>query len=221
MPLDVVKSAQPDDPIHQLRVAESEVHGVVRAEAGPGHDQERVRVLLGCERQHLGPHVVIVLGVTPRPVGRVLAAGVPALRIDAVDAKHLDPPLLQVLPERPHHPPIFPVEEAAHGRREDNHPRARMPEDEELHLPSEGWAVPAVVFTIPQTSLRGAVAAVLSNDVEFGQTGPECGAPAAAVQYRSTLGARWAVGGGRWAATKRRVPGQVQLRPWRRAGHPA
>src|SRR5664279_1870065 len=75
---------------------------------------------------------------------------VPALRIHAVHAIQLQPSLLEMLAERAHHAAIFPLVEAPHRCREDEHARARMPEDEQVHLLPERRAVPATHFAMHQ-----------------------------------------------------------------------
>src|SRR5690606_25937068 len=61
--------------------------------------------------------------------------------------------------QRLDHAAVFPLEKAPHGGRKDEDTGSCMPEDEQLHIPAERWAIPAMVFAVhrPPVVLRCAV----------------------------------------------------------------
>src|SRR5262249_7026076 len=109
---DVVETAHADDAIDQLRMTKGKVDGVIGAEAGPGGEQEGVGIAAGGEGQRLALEVEIVLCVAAGTLLRRELPRVPAFTIYAVDAKQLDPALLQMVTQRVDHAKVFPLVEA-------------------------------------------------------------------------------------------------------------
>src|SRR5204862_48422 len=62
---DVVHAAQTDSPSHALGVSQCKIHRVIRAEARPGRDQERIGILVLRQGQHLIAEIGIVLRMSP------------------------------------------------------------------------------------------------------------------------------------------------------------
>jgi hypothetical protein len=80
---------------------------------------------------------------------------VPAFRIDGVYAEHLHLPVLQLMPHRLDHAPVFVFKEAPHGTRKDHHRHAAVPKKEQFHIPPEGRAVPFSMFPVhPISAVR-------------------------------------------------------------------
>jgi hypothetical protein len=60
----------------------------------------------------------------------------------------LKPAALQVFAKRRDHSLVFPFEEPALRRGEDENPGARVAKDEEFHLPIESGTVPLVILAL-------------------------------------------------------------------------
>ena len=137
-------------------MAERDVHRVVRAEAGARRHEERVAVAALRERQHLAQRCSSRTANwrMARSCG-CLYLRVPALRVHAVHAEHLQPAVAQVLAQRVHHPPVLPLEEAAHGGGEHQHARAGVAKHQQVHVAAQRGAVPAVMLAVHQGPVSG------------------------------------------------------------------
>src|SRR5947209_1439961 len=80
--------------------------------------------------------------------GGRLPAGVPTLGVDAIDGDDLELARFKLVGERRVHALVFPLEEAALRGGEDDHARAAVAEDEQLHVAAEHGAEPTVIFAI-------------------------------------------------------------------------
>src|ERR687884_1746094 len=121
---------------------------MVGAEATAGCDQEVGLIARTDERHHFVDDVALVLVVAHGAVVGWDAPVVPTLAVDAIHAEELQPPLLQMGGQRAHHAEILVLVKPAHGGREDQDRRAGVPEDEHLHIASQGRAGPALVLTL-------------------------------------------------------------------------
>jgi hypothetical protein len=72
----------------------------------------------------------------------------PALEVDAINAKYLDPTLFNMMTQGVDHVAVFPIEEASARGRENDYSRACMTKAEQFHLTIETVAVPFVVFAL-------------------------------------------------------------------------
>ena len=127
---------------------EAEVQRLIAAQAAPGRDQFGGPVLPLDKRNHFVYQVIVVVVLTHRPVFRVDVAVVPALQIDAINAKCLKRAMFVAVPNRVDHPAAFVFEEPPHRRGKHEYRRSPVTEDQQFHLAVQRGAVPLVIFTI-------------------------------------------------------------------------
>jgi hypothetical protein len=86
--------------------------------------------------------------MAPGFVRRMYAAVKPALFVDAIDTKHLDPAIFQVFPYGLIHSPVFPVKKASPGGRKNYDSCPCMAPNYKLHVAVEGRTVPFVILSM-------------------------------------------------------------------------
>src|SRR5260221_8040452 len=83
---DVVDTAHPDGPVHEMWVPQSERERMVRPEARAGRHQKRIVIEEAGQRQHFIPQIRIVPAVVMPPGVRMLVLRIPAFPLHAVHA---------------------------------------------------------------------------------------------------------------------------------------
>src|SRR5262245_37006898 len=144
----IVNAAHAQYPPHQPWVAQGEVDRVVRPEARPRADEVRVAVDPPRARQHLVGQVAVVLHAAAGALLGVHPATVPRLSVHLIEADNLEVPRLQVPVQRPDEAAVLPVVVRVLRRRERQHARPGVAEDEQLHVPAERGAEPTVVVAV-------------------------------------------------------------------------
>ncbi len=129
-------------------MAESDVGGVVAAEAAAQRNKMRVVILLTDERHDFVDEVVLVLHVAGDAPARRDVAVVPALHVDRVDAEELQVAAVDLAGDGADHVAIFELVEAAAGGGKDENRHARVAEDEQFHVAAEAAGIPLVIFAV-------------------------------------------------------------------------
>src|SRR2546428_8397967 len=100
------------------------------------------------ERQKLHRQVVVVLKMPPGPGPGMELLGVPTLPLHVVDAEHLNPSVGQMIAEDFGHVTVCPLVTASQARWKDEHSRAGMAEDQDVHVTAERGTMPGVMLAI-------------------------------------------------------------------------
>ena len=129
-------------------MAQGDVHRVVAAEAAPQAGQMGIPVLEPDEGQYLLHHVALVLHVPGDPPAGGHGPVVPALRIDAVQAIKLDLAVVDLVSDGPDQAAVLKFIEPPLRRWKDHHRHARVPEDQQFHIPPQAGRPPLVIFAI-------------------------------------------------------------------------
>ncbi len=119
-------------------VTERHVHCVVPAEAGADGADSRVLVELADEGNNFVDDVVTVLYLAGDSPARWDIAVVPAFAVDRVDTVELEVAVFELVLKGADHLAIFKLVEAATGCGEDDGGIARVPEDQQFHVATEG-----------------------------------------------------------------------------------
>src|SRR5256885_5275639 len=88
---------------------------------------------------------------------------VPALGIDAVDAKNLQLAAINLRRKDGNHASVFVIAKSAFGCRKDQQRHASLSKNQQLHLTVEFAAVPFVIFAIHRRGSEGTLTAQLKN----------------------------------------------------------
>lgn len=155
---DVAQTAKGENSIDLIRMSKPKVQGMVSAKTGSSQNQEWVGVQAPGEWQHFVFKIAVVFILPLRPMSGMLVARVPAFFVHAADGIDLEPTILEVLAKRVHHSPVFPLKKRALGSGEDDHARAGVAIDFQLHFSAQDGAVPLVMLAMhegKQTRLPG------------------------------------------------------------------
>src|SRR5438309_198033 len=119
-----------------------------RAERRPGDDEVVDRVRRPYRREHLFYQIPLVREMAAGSVLRLHALVVERLAVHRIHAPELQPPGIDPRRHVPDQSEVFPLIETPHRRREDEHRRPLIAEDEKLHVPAERGTPPLLVVAI-------------------------------------------------------------------------
>src|SRR6202789_2598622 len=120
-----------------IGVAEAEVGGMKGAEAAPGGDQPRGRVLPFHQGKHIVDQVALILHVplhSPVGVGMLV---IPTLPVNTVDAIKLQLPAFYPVGHAAYHAVVFVLKEPALGSGEDQNPGSCVTKTQQLHVAAQ------------------------------------------------------------------------------------
>jgi hypothetical protein len=123
-------------------MAKREVHRQECAEARARSDQDRMLVVHSYERDHFVEDVRLPDNVAQHTLARMNVVVVPGFRAVAIDAVNLYEPGIDLVGQRVYHQKVFPLIETTPGAWKDQNGRARMPEDQHLHIAAHARAEP-------------------------------------------------------------------------------
>lgn len=132
----------------QVGMAEGQARGLEGAEATAHGDGAIMPVHRGHERHHFMEDIGLECGVAADTVGGVAAAVVKTFLRQTFDAIELELPGFNLVGQGAHDVELFIFPEAAVARGEHQHLRARVAEDQQLHLPMQPVAVPAPIVSL-------------------------------------------------------------------------
>ena len=146
-------SAEREDGVEDVGMAEGDVGGVVAAEAAADGGEVGELVVLADEGQDLLHDVLLVLDVAgDAPAGADVAV-VPALGVDGIDAEELEVSVVELVLDGVNHATVFELEEAAAGGGKDDRGNAGVAEGEEFHLAAERRGEPFLIFAFQAVAL--------------------------------------------------------------------
>jgi len=144
----VERAAHGEDAGEGLRVAEGDVDRMVTTEAAPNGTEARRAVPVADEGNDLFQDVLLEAKMAGDPGAWNDGAVVPAFGVNGINTKELQMASFDLVLNGADHAPVLEVEETPAGGRKGKCGRAGVSEDEELHLPPEGWRQPFVIFAV-------------------------------------------------------------------------